>query len=33
MTIRVKIAGIEKDISEVDPGWVNQQINGRRTAG
>lgn len=33
MTIRVKIAGIEKDISEIDPSWVNQQINGRRAAG
>ncbi len=33
MTIRVKIAGFEKDISEVDPSWVNQQINGRRAAG
>jgi hypothetical protein len=33
VTIRVKIAGIEKDISEVDPNWVNQQINGRRADG
>lgn len=33
MIIRVKNDGIEKDISEADPGWGNQQINGRRVTG
>ena len=33
MTIRVKIGTVEKDISEVDPSWVNQQINGGRADG
>jgi hypothetical protein len=33
MTIRVKIGSIEKDISEVDPNWINEQINRRRAEG
>lgn len=33
MTIRVKIGSIEKDIADVDPNWVNEQINRRRDDG
>lgn len=33
MTIRVKIAEIEKDIADVEPSWINEQINRRRAAG
>ncbi len=33
MTIRVKIGPIEKDIADVDPTWINEQINGRRDDG
>jgi hypothetical protein len=32
MTIRVKIGPIEKDIADVDPSWINEQINRRREA-
>jgi hypothetical protein len=30
MTIRVKIGPIEKDIADVDPSWIHEQISGRR---
>ncbi len=26
MTIRVKIGSVEKDITEADPNWINEQI-------
>ena len=33
MTILVKIGSVEKDITEADPNWINEQIDRRRADG
>jgi hypothetical protein len=33
MTILVKIGSIERDITEADPNWINEQIDRRRADG
>ena len=33
MTILIKIGAVEKDITEADPNWINEQIDRRRADG
>ena len=33
MTIKVQIGISERDICDIEPNWVNQQINGRKKEG